>query len=42
MGQSQWGPMFAMSILSLIPVFLAFLLFQKHIIEGTTAGGIKG
>lgn len=42
MGQSQWGPMFAMSILSLIPVFIIFLMFQRYIIEGITAGGIKG
>jgi len=42
MGQSQWGPMFSMSILSLVPVFVMFLVFQRYIIEGITSGGIKG
>jgi multiple sugar transport system permease protein len=42
MGESSWGPMFAMSILSLIPVFLMFVFFQKYLIEGIAAGGIKG
>lgn len=40
--QSQWGPMFAMSTLSLVPIFLVFLFFQRYIIEGITAGGLKG
>ncbi|MBU9711175.1 carbohydrate ABC transporter permease [Evansella tamaricis] len=41
-GQSAWGPMFAMSTLSLIPLFLVFVFFQKFLIEGITAGGVKG
>lgn len=40
--QSQWGPMFAMSTLSLIPIFVVFLFFQRFIIEGITTGGLKG
>ncbi|MFC4597686.1 carbohydrate ABC transporter permease [Cohnella hongkongensis] len=40
--QSQWGSMFAMSTLSLVPIFLVFLFFQRYIIEGITAGGLKG
>ncbi|MEK3911049.1 carbohydrate ABC transporter permease [Paenibacillus sp. FSL H7-0331] len=41
-GISQWGKMFAMSILSLIPVFTVFIFFQKFLIEGITSGGVKG
>src|SRR5699024_1584948 len=41
-GQSMWGPLFAMSIVSLLPVFLIFIFFQKYLIEGITTGGVKG
>ena len=32
-GQSSWGPMFAMTTLSLVPVFFIFLFFQRLLIE---------
>jgi len=39
-GASSWGEMFAMSIVSLIPVFFAFLFGQKFLINGiATTGG---
>ncbi|MDR1766740.1 MAG: carbohydrate ABC transporter permease [Lachnospiraceae bacterium] len=41
-GQSSWGALFAMSILSLIPLFVMFIAFQKYLVEGITAGSIKG
>jgi multiple sugar transport system permease protein len=41
-GESQWGPMFAMSVLSLAPVILIFLFAQKLIVEGIATSGIKG
>jgi len=38
--QSSWGEMFAMSVVSLIPIFLAFLFGQKFLIKGiATTGG---
>ncbi|GIG31009.1 sugar ABC transporter permease [Cellulomonas oligotrophica] len=40
-GQSSWGPMFAMSIVSIIPVFLAFLFGQKYLVKGIATTGIK-
>ena len=40
-GQSSWGPMFAMSIVTLIPVFLAFLFGQKYLVKGIATTGIK-
>ncbi|GGJ13840.1 putative ABC transporter permease protein YesQ [Paenibacillus hunanensis] len=39
---SNWGGMFAMSMVSLLPVILVFFLFQKHIVEGISSSGIKG
>lgn len=41
MGESMWGSMFAMSILSLVPIFLFFIFFQKMLIEGIATTGIK-
>lgn len=41
-GQSQWGEMFAMSVLSLIPVFVIFLFFQKYLTKGIATSGLKG
>ena len=39
---TDWGAMFAMSFLSLIPSFLIFLFFQKYIVEGISTTGLKG
>ena len=41
-GRTEWGPLFAMSTLSLAPVFAVFLLFQRHIIRGIAMSGLKG
>ncbi|MFZ5826575.1 MAG: carbohydrate ABC transporter permease [Bacillota bacterium] len=38
----SWGGMFAMSALSILPNLAIFLFFQKHFVEGITAGGLKG
>ena len=40
-GESLYGEMFAMSALSLVPVFVVFLAFQKLIIRGVTVGALK-
>ena len=40
--QSDWGSMFAMSTLSIIPIFLIFLFFQKYLVEGISTEGLKG
>lgn len=39
---SDYGAMFAMSTLSLIPVFVIFLVFNRYLMDGVTAGSIKG
>lgn len=37
---TSWGPMFAMSVVSLIPIFLVFLFGQRYLISGiATTGG---
>lgn len=38
---SEWGPMFAMSFLSLIPVILVFFFFQRHLVQGVSTTGLK-
>ncbi len=38
---SNWGAMFAMSVVSLIPVFILFFLCQKYIVEGISTSGLK-
>jgi multiple sugar transport system permease protein len=40
-GESLYGEMFAMSTLSLAPVFIAFLAFQRLIIRGVALGALK-
>lgn len=40
-GQSQWGPMFAMAVLSLIPIFFVFLFAQRQLVQGIATTGIK-
>ena len=39
---TQWGLVFAASMLAVVPVIAVFLLFQKHFVQGLTAGAVKG
>lgn len=39
---SSYGPMFAMSVLALIPVLLFFLVFQRYLVDGVATSGLKG
>ena len=39
---TDYGAMFAMSTLSLIPVFLIFLFFNRYLVQGISGTGIKG
>lgn len=39
---TQWGYVFAMSVLTLIPVVLIFIVCQKFFVQGLTAGSVKG
>jgi multiple sugar transport system permease protein len=40
-GESSWGPLFAMSVVSLIPIFLIFLFGQKYLVKGIATTGLK-
>ena len=40
-GASSWGQLFAMSIVSLFPVFLVFLFGQKYLMKGIATTGLK-
>jgi multiple sugar transport system permease protein len=39
--QSDWGALFAMSTLTVLPVFILFVLFQRLLIEGIATTGMK-
>ena len=38
----QWNYLFASSLLATIPVVILFILIEKHLAAGLTAGGVKG
>ena len=42
MGQTSYGPLFAMSTLSLVPVFVFFIGAQRQLVEGISTTGLKG
>jgi multiple sugar transport system permease protein len=39
---TDWGAIFAMSTLSLVPIFIVFIIFQKYLIRGISTTGLKG
>lgn len=39
---SDYGAMFAMAILSLVPIVVIFIAFQKYLVEGIATSGLKG
>ena len=39
---SDYGAMFAMCVLSLVPIIVIFLLLQKYIVDGIATSGLKG
>ena len=41
-GVTDWGGMMAMTLLSLVPVVLFFLVFQRFLIRGIATTGVKG
>lgn len=40
-GASSWGPMFAMSVVSLLPVLAFFFIGQRYLINGIATTGLK-
>ena len=39
---TNWGAIFAMSSLSLVPVFIIFVFFQRYLVQGIATTGLKG
>ena len=39
---SDYGAMFAMATLSVIPIVLIFIFFQKYLADGIATSGLKG
>lgn len=39
---SAYGPMFAMSVISVLPIVLFFLVFQRYLVQGMSTTGLKG
>jgi ABC-type glycerol-3-phosphate transport system permease component len=39
---TQWGLVFAASVIAVIPVIVVFLVFQRYFVQGLTAGAVKG
>lgn len=39
---TNWGAVFAMLSLSLLPVFVIFMFFQRYLVEGISTTGLKG
>ena len=38
----DWGSLLAMSVISMIPVLIVFLIFQRQFVKGVVMSGIKG
>ena len=41
-GYTQWGALNAAGIMTTVPVVVFFLLFQRYLVSGLTAGAMKG
>lgn len=39
---TNWGPVMAATVLTMLPVLLVFLVLQRQMIKGLTAGAVKG
>ncbi|WP_458460655.1 carbohydrate ABC transporter permease [Paenibacillus sp.] len=40
--QTDWGSMMAASVLSVVPIVILFIFLQRFLVEGMTAGAVKG
>ena len=41
-GSTNWGPVMAGTVLTMLPMLVIFLLLQRHMIKGLTSGAVKG
>lgn len=38
----EWGPLLAASMVSILPIIIVFVRFQRHFVSGMTGGSVKG
>jgi ABC-type glycerol-3-phosphate transport system permease component len=38
----EWGPLMASAMVSIVPVILIFVIFQRYFLSGMSGGGVKG
>ncbi|OYO06623.1 glycerol-3-phosphate ABC transporter permease [Enemella evansiae] len=41
-GLTNWGPVMAGTVLTMLPILIIFVILQKQMIKGLTAGAVKG
>lgn len=41
-GLTNWGPVMAGTVLTMVPILVVFLALQRHMIKGLTTGAVKG
>jgi sn-glycerol 3-phosphate transport system permease protein len=41
-GSTNWGPVMAGTVLTMLPMLVIFLVLQRHMIKGLTSGAVKG
>jgi multiple sugar transport system permease protein len=41
-GQQNYGTLFASSILAILPPVVLAFVFQRYLVQGLTAGSVKG
>jgi sn-glycerol 3-phosphate transport system permease protein len=41
-GLTNWGPVMSGTVITMVPILVIFLLLQRHMIKGLTAGAVKG
>jgi sn-glycerol 3-phosphate transport system permease protein len=41
-GVTHWGPVMAVTLLAMLPILLIFIVLQRQMIKGLTAGAVKG
>ena len=39
---TQWGLVFAASLIAVVPVLIVFIVFQRYFVQGLTSGAVKG
>lgn len=39
---TEWGLVFAASLIAIVPVIVVFLVFQRYFVQGLTSGAVKG